>query len=121
MSRFAQQNNLFTKLPILATSSVLDDLSIKTKEMPFRAPAAPVPQTKMCVGNGYIKRQSLSGSVTEEQRNMETWAFFLAVLCYGHFATEGSPLRIEWTGLDDPWGLLKILRTGYNAGDIGER
>ncbi|XP_022311588.2 uncharacterized protein LOC111116856 [Crassostrea virginica] len=52
---------------------------------------------------------------------METWAFFLAVLCYGHFATEGSPLRIEWTGLDDPWGLLKILRTGYNAGDIGER
>ena len=89
--------------------------------MPFRAPAAPVPQTKRCVGNGYIKRQSLSGSVTEEQRNMETWAFFLAVLCYGHFATEGSPLRIEWTGLDDPWGLLKILRTGYNAGDIGER
>mgnify|MGYP003687738653 CR=1 FL=1 len=121
LSRFAQQKNLFTKLPIFATSSVLDDLSIKTKEMPFRAPAAPVPQTKRCVGNGYIKRQSLSGSITEEQRNMETWALFLAVLCYGHFATEGSPLRIEWTGLDDPWGLLKILRTGYNAGDIGER
>ena len=50
LSRFAQQKNLFTKLPIFATSSVLDDLSIKTKEMPFLAPAvtykAPIPQTK---------------------------------------------------------------------------
>lgn len=79
------------------------------------------PTDKRCVGDGYIKRQSLSGSVTENQRNMETLALFLAVLCYGHLATEGSPLRIEWTGLDDPWGLLRILRTGYNAGDIGER